>query len=215
MSTKFGRNLKGIGLCAFLFLFSGMVDGQGDSGSKPRYLGRTTEDWIGELAGGKARHRTAFDALAEPRREATPVLLEMIVHENASIRCLAAMGLWHIGSEAPEAIPSLIKAVQDRDLNTRYWAAQALGKHGPAAQAAVPALVKVLQKTFRDVDPTLEGPERYYADARAVAAESLGKIGKDAASAIPALKEALKDRSSAVREAAANALVQIEGEGKK
>jgi HEAT repeat protein len=139
----------------------------------------------------------------------------MIVNRNAGIRSLAAMGLCHIGSEAPEAIPYLIKALQDRHLNTRYWAAQALGKHGSAAGSAVPALVEVLQNTFRGVDPNLEGPERYYADARAVAAESLGKIGKGATPAIPALQEALTDKSPEVRDAAAKALQEIEREANK
>ena len=168
--------------------FSGAYE-QGDLGSKPRYLGKTAEGWIAELAGDKARGQMAFDALVTPRREATPVLLELLVNQNAFIRCLAAMGLCHIGSKAPEAIPYLVIAIQDRHLNTRYWAIQALAEHGPAAQEAVPALVEVLRKTFRDVDPTLEGPERYYADARAVAARCLGEIGKGATPAIPAPRD--------------------------
>ena len=214
MSPKLGRTLKGIGLCLLLFVFSGAYE-QGDLGSKPRYLGKTAEGWIAELAGDKARRQMAFDALVTPRREATPVLLELLVNQNASIRCVAAMGLCHIGSKAPEAIPYLVIAIQDRHLNTRYWAAYALGQHGPAAQAAVPTLVKVLRKTFRDVDPTLEGPERYYADARAVAARCLGEIGKGATPAIPALQEALTDKSPDVRDAAAKALLKIEREANK
>lgn len=214
MSPKLGRTLKGIGVCLLLFVFSGAYE-QGELGSKPGYLGKTTKGWIAELAGDQARRQMAFHALVTPRREATPVLLELLVNQNASIRCLAAMGLCHIGSEAPEAIPYLVKAVQDRHLNTRYWAAYALGQHGPAAQAAVPALVEVLQKTFRDVDPTLEGPERYYADARAAAARCLGKIGKGATSAIPALQEALTDKSPDVRDTAAKALLKIEREANK
>jgi HEAT repeat protein len=55
----------------------------------------------------------------------------------------------------------------------------------------------------------LDGPYRYYADARAVAADALGAIGRGAGAAIPALKKAEQDPQAEVRASATKALKRI------
>ena len=123
-------------------------------------------------------------------------------------RTRAAMALAMAGPAAKEALAELTLAVEDRNLNIRYWAASALRNIGPEAKSAVPALTRVLA-TFPGGVPELEGPLRYYADARALAAEALGSIGKGASAAIPALEAAAREENAFVREAASAALQKI------
>ena len=81
---------------------------------------------------------------------------------------------------------------------------------GPEAADAVPALVGALRTSFPGRG--LKGPNRYYADARAVSARALGLIGAAARTALPALKEALGDTDRSVHDAAAEAIERIEGQ---
>lgn len=129
---------------------------------------------------------------------------------DLAVRTRAVMALAEAGPGAKDAVPALARAVGDRNLNVRYWAGSTLKALGPAAAGAVPALVGML-KTFPGGTPELDGPMRYYPDARQVAAEALGAIGPAAKAAVPALKEALKDDSDGVRQAAAAALKAIGG----
>src|SRR4029077_15894562 len=87
----------------------------------------------------------------------------------------------------PERVAPLADVVLDRNLNIRYDAASVLKGLGPKAAAAVPNLVQCLD-TFPGGTPPLDGPMRYYADARSEAAEALGAIGPAAKEALPALK---------------------------
>ena len=136
------------------------------------------------------------------------VLIERLRASNPGVRGMAAEELGQMGAAAKAAIKPLAKAVTaDEDLNVRYWAASALGAIGPAAGEAVPALVGALRTTFPGRG--LKGPERYYADARAVCARSLGLIGAAARMALPALEEARKEEDPSVREAAAAAIERI------
>jgi len=126
---------------------------------------------------------------------------------NPGRRGTAAMELGELGPRARAAVKPLAAALADEDLNVRYWAASALGAIGPGAAEAVPALVGALRTSFPGRG--LKGPERYYADARAVCARSLGLIGAAARMALPALEEARKDEDPSVREAAAAAIERI------
>lgn len=136
-------------------------------------------------------------------------LVKDLQDANSATRVEAAMALAEMGPGANKAIPALSVAVLDRNLNVRYYAINALKAIGPPAKAALPQLIKALD-TFPGGSPPLEGPERYYADARAVAAEAIGAIGPDAKDAAPALKKALEDENGDVRSAAAEALKRIE-----
>ena len=136
------------------------------------------------------------------------VLISNLKDPHSATRVNAAMELSEMGPDAQAAVPELAAAVLDMNLNVRYYAAKALKGVGPGAQTAVPSLIKALD-TFPGGSPPLEGPERYYGDARSVAAEALGAIGPGAREAVPALKKALNDENPSVREAAAEALERI------
>jgi tetratricopeptide (TPR) repeat protein len=173
----------------------------------PRYKGKSARQWVEALGQGNME---AFHDLSAPDKEAVPMLAEMLGSDVSRARSVAASGLAHIGSDAQAVVGPLGKALKDRDLNVRYFAAQALSKIGPAAAPAVPALIGALD-THPGREPDLEGPPRYYKDARAVAAEALGAIGPAAKAAVPRLREvAAKDEEPEVRAAAAEALKKIE-----
>jgi HEAT repeat protein len=126
------------------------------------------------------------------------------------VRGMAAEERGQMGPAAKVAVKPLAAAVAaDEDLNVRYWAARALAAMGAEAKEAVPALMGALRTTFPDRG--LQGPDRYYADARSACAEALGRIGAEAKIALPALREALADTDPSVREAAQEAIDRIGG----
>ncbi len=133
---------------------------------------------------------------------------------DSATRANAARLLWDKSAENPDqvkaAIPALAEAVLDRNLNVRFMVMIALQKLGPASKIAVPMLIKALD-TFPGGTPPLDGPPRYYADARWAACDALGAIGPDARDAIPALQQSLKDPSADVRKSAAEALKKVRG----
>ena len=146
-------------------------------------------------------------ATAAPAAEPIATLVERLRSPSPGVRGMAAAELMEMGPAAKEAVKPLAAALTDENLNVRYWAAQALGAIGPDARDAVPALIGALRTSFPDRG--LQGPPRYYADARAVCATALGLIGKHARMARPALEEAQKDRDPSVRTAASEALALI------
>jgi HEAT repeat protein len=152
-------------------------------------------------------------ALAPPQAPAENeptigALVELLHSPDAGRRGRAAEMLSERGPKAREAVKALSAALADEDLDVRYWAASALGHIGPEAADAVPALVGALRTSFPGRG--LKGPDRYFADARAVCARALGRIGAGARTALPALKEALGDEDRSVHDAAAEAIELIE-----
>jgi HEAT repeat protein len=121
-------------------------------------------------------------------------LVDMLRHEDPSLRRIAVVALGETSSVGRAAIPELVEGLDDRDEAVRREAARALGKIGAAA--AVPSLVVALGGAADDV-------------GRASAAEALGRIGRRAAVAIPGLIAALKHADDGVCDAAASALVMI------
>jgi len=175
----------------------------------PKYQGMSVGQWTAALA--SPQRMQVMDALLRGDKEALPVLTELLESEYSPVRVTAANGLAQLGADAEGALPGLILALKDKDLNVRYWALSALKKMGPAAATAVPGLIAALS-THPAAEPGLEGPPRYYKDARAVAADALGSIGPGAKAAVPRLKEvAAKDDEPEVRAAATAALALIEG----
>jgi HEAT repeat protein len=103
-------------------------------------------------------------------------------------------------------VPILAAALADKNLNARYFAASTLKEIGAPSAPAVPALIKALS-SHPVTEPGLDGPQRYYKDARSVVAEALGSIGPAAKAAVARLRElAAKDEEAEVRDAAADAL---------
>ena len=173
----------------------------------PEYGGMAATQWAQALLGPE--RIAAMQTLESRDSEALPVLVELLKSEHAAVRVVAATGLAGLGAEAESALPALIAAVKDKDLNVRYWALSSVKSMRASASSAVPALIAALS-THPSTEPGLEGPERYYADARSLAAEALGAIGPGAKAAAPRLEEvAAKDDSSEVRSAAAAALALI------
>ena len=121
-------------------------------------------------------------------------LIDMLRHDDASLRRQAVVALGETHSVGRDAIPELVAVLEDKDENVRREAARALGKIG--SSAAVPSLVVALS----------DAPDE---QVRVSAAEALGRIGPRATVAIPALIAALKNAYEGVRDAAASALVRI------
>jgi len=177
------------------------------AGGDATYKGKTAQDWTKELARG---NMDAFFALTGPEKDAAAVLGEMLGSEHSPVRAVAAQGLAEIAADAVTLAGPLGRALKDNNLNVRYYAAQALKKMGAAAAPAVPDLIAALD-THPSREPDLEGPPRYYKDARSVAAEALAAIGPPAKSALPRLREvAAKDDEAEVRDAASEAIKTIE-----
>jgi HEAT repeat protein len=177
------------------------------AGGDATYKGKSTQQWSDELAHGSM---DAFMALSGPEKEAVPVLGEMLASDQSRVRSVAAQGLAEIAADAVSVVGPLGRALKDKNLNVRYYAAQALGRMGSAAAPAVPGLIGALD-THPSREPDLEGPPRYYKDARSVAAEALGSIGPAARDALPKLREvAARDDEPEVQAAAAEAITKIE-----
>jgi HEAT repeat protein len=174
----------------------------------PTYKGKTASEWTNELALGSI---AASRELSEPGKEAVPVLAELLGSDVSRIRSVAAAGLASIGGDAiVPLVDPLGRALSDESLTVRYFAARALRAMGPAAASAVTALIAALD-THPSRQPGLEGPPRYYGDARLLAVNALAAIGPAAKAAIPKLREvAARDDASDVRTAAAEAIRKIE-----
>jgi HEAT repeat protein len=154
--------------------------------------------------------------------DAIQALTEAMRGTNIVLCRLAAKALSQIGREA---LPALIAHLRHRDPFVRGEAALALGWIGPAAASAVPALMDALRPTRASAWriaplPAAETPATPItppqvtpsADetSRSYAAQALGRIGPAAASAVPALTQALTDTNEQVRQAAEQALRQIQ-----
>jgi HEAT repeat protein len=144
--------------------------------------------------------RTTAPAVAPPAAPSAPAgspavidLIDMLRHEDASLRRMAVVALGEARSVGRDAVPELVEVLEDQDEAVRREAARALGRLGAAG--AVPSLVVALS-----------APDEL---VRASAAEALGRIGPAATVAIPALIAALKQADDRVSDAAACALVRI------
>jgi len=153
--------------------------------------------------------------------------------KEASVRLAASRALrLFSGAEAGFAVSTLMELLASSDIETRREAASALGEFGPFAKTALPPLHKLLD----DPDPCVRnaaawaGSRISAANANRVAvisllvglkdreprtrqdaARLLGVLGPDARDAIAALGEARQDDVETVRNAAAEALLKIQG----
>jgi HEAT repeat protein len=120
----------------------------------------------------------------------TAGLVEALGSTDDDVSRAAARSLGMLG---PATIPAIGKALESPDEKLRRRAAESLGWMGPAAAQALADALK-----------------NSNAEVRRIAARSLGRLGAAAKSYAPALLEAASDRDQAAREAAAEALKQVE-----
>jgi HEAT repeat protein len=139
---------------------------------------------------------------------AVPSLIDVLGHENARVRRLAAQILGAMRGKAAAAVPALTKAaLGDPDRSVRDRAQRSLGEIGPAAKDAAPALVRLVEQedSYGALDALLAmraAPElarllRHPKGAlRYKAADGLVAMSH---SALPHVEPILKDPQPAVR----------------
>jgi HEAT repeat protein len=147
--------------------------------------------------------------------------------DGGRIRKWSAWSLGEIGESARPSVPALIHSLEDPNPAVREAAAEALGQLAGFDPAAVAALTRALRDRF---DPTLaEAAAASLAtmqsqgipvlieelrsddpDARVLAANSFRSMGDEAKAALPALRLVSDDPDSALRQAATQAIKQIE-----
>ncbi len=169
-------------------------------------------------------------ATAFLRKSPVDELIEQLQGSDATTRYKAAKQLEELGLNATAAVDELALALADGDVRVRYRSAKALSTMEELASAAVPALMVGLQDTDRDV--------RYYcaksiykigeeaeaaldtvlaalkveedADIRRYLVKSLGDIGEGNEAALLAAKRLQNDTNPQVREAAKDALEELQ-----
>lgn len=159
-------------------------------------------------------------------KEAVPELVKLLQNSEPPRRALAAFALGHVGPEARQAAPALVQALIDpRDRNVRYRAAEALARIDPRegllwslcwalsdddVDVRGRAAETLVQLGSKSVPTLIEALSDVDCRSRTGAAKALGDIRPRAKDAVPALRELLKDSDDDVREAAKQALRQIE-----
>lgn len=127
---------------------------------------------------------------------AAPALVDLLDHEDSTLKAAATTWLAELGLNAVEP---LIERLGDEDPTVRQAAAEILGRIGPIAKGAVPDLSLALSSND---NPT---------SVRVAAANALRQIDGERQSVmiVPVLAKALKDDDIAVRRSAAEALARI------
>ena len=195
-------------------------------------LCRGLKDADPRTASGAAQ---ALGCMGEAGADAIPALTEAMRGTNIVLCRLAAKALSQIGVPA---ISALVTHLQHADPFVRGEAALALGWLGPKAKAAVPYLAQVVRgrepRSLRDTPPpsgslsrsTVTGDDSTesatpvaspVADSsspeeacRVYAAQALGRMGPAAIAAVAELKIASRTGTESLRQAAAQALRQIQ-----
>jgi HEAT repeat protein len=145
---------------------------------------------------------------------------------------MAVEALVHIHAEPGLVLPVLTKSLQDSDIGVRLYAVNSLAAFRSDAEPAVPALTQLLKdplgvirtyaaKSLMKIDSqaaakagwrmlVLESLGDANPGIRFSAANGLGDFGAEVRDAVPALVRLLGDPEWIVRQAATNALKQID-----
>ncbi len=149
-------------------------------------------------------HLTSQPELPVPQRIAL-ALIEALADKSQAQRQLAAQSLSRLGPKSDEAVAALLRSLKDdEDARVRRTVAAGLTtvlRRGHCTEAIVDGLAAAAS-----------GDDE--ASVRAGAATALGFVDKHKETAVKALAAALKDRYGNVRQAAAQALLQL-GEDSK
>lgn len=172
--------------------------------------------------------RTAcLQALANqgpPAKAVLPTVIKLLSDPEAEIRAQSAATAAAIGADAKDALPALFENLLDKDAQVQMYSFQAAMIVGQADRKALLDALKAANAKGRWNAPVLgnglTGKQAVAAllkdlsakdaDNRAMAALALGRLGKDAEPAIPALVRLAKEDAKQVRNAAQQALAQLD-----
>ncbi|MCI0441631.1 HEAT repeat domain-containing protein [bacterium] len=173
-------------------------------------------------------HVKTFEIIRRIGPPAIPLLVDLLRHEQVSIRRSAVDALIDLAPDTERIQPALRQALSDDDSMVAGDAARALGALGEKASPSVRALVMTLShenpyvriyaaEALASIGPKAGAATNDLARAvsdpipgvRWAACEALASIGPAAHSAVPQLIEALKDEFLYVRIFAAGALGSI------
>ena len=195
MSRPLRSRLAVLALCAFV----------GACQADPGYGGRTSNEWINELADPdplrRAEATRALGRVLAIRPDFPKVVRALVLalaDSSDPVRLGAARALVSDEVKAVGAVPGIVAALADSaHPSVRYQAALLLGYFDSEAQAVVPVLIRALS----DPEPQV----------RAAAAESLGKIGAPTIEAVAALHRFAHDPDAVMRRTAIDAVRDIGG----
>lgn len=153
----------------------------------------------------------AIGKIGPAAKDALPMLIQQLADDKWEVLSIqAALALGDVGESAFSAIPALGKMLQSSNKNERLAAAVAIRRIGGDTIITVPVLTDLLS-VRRDLFVWGEfWGIRRASQLRREAATALGELGPAAKTAVPALKALLTDEFVTVREAAEQALRQIE-----
>lgn len=138
-----------------------------------------------------------LDALGADAKYAVPELIKLFEQRTVSEpRDDVAHVLGHIGPAAKEAVPALVRSLGDTVQDSHSKVILALGHIHSQPEIVVPALIKCLNDA--------NSSTRWYA------AQSIGAFGAEAKAAVPDLLTLLASPDEDVKEAAGEALKQID-----
>ena len=181
----------------------------GDEDSNVRETAADTLGQIGKpavpvLIGGLKSGNPIFlqaviSALGKVGPPAVPALIETLSNPNEKllVRQYAAIALTKIAGNPKEIISALTERLEDKDSAIRRSAAGALGRIGPAASAAVPTLIDMSK------DDNENSIVREYT------VRALTRIDPNDERVVSALIRVLEDENPKIREAAVEALLEV------
>ncbi|WP_337104214.1 HEAT repeat domain-containing protein [Paenibacillus sp. YIM B09110] len=173
---------------------------------------------VGE--GSELTAQRAAYGLQASGKDAIPGLVQLLAHEDANRRALAAFVLGMLGSAASFAVPSLIVALNDASEWVRRNCVEALGMIAEPTDETVPALVRTLEEAVarESVSMDNDSKDSYVHDQAYIsnkiaytAALSLLRIGKygDADLVIEGLVAGLQSQDRYARAYSFEALTAI------
>jgi tetratricopeptide (TPR) repeat protein len=133
------------------------------------------------------------EALARLGTQAIPELVAAFKQDDPWVRYGAASALGLMKEKAASAIPALMEALDDESTIVRFAAGKALFQIGPES-----------------IPPVVEGLKSPQKRVRLHCAYVVSRFGPEAKDAVSALADALSDKSTSVRAAAADALGGME-----
>jgi HEAT repeat protein len=193
------------------------------------YRGKAWIQWAAEAQSPDREVRLkAIGFLDAFGAQSVPLLTELLLEEDSSVRGTASSTLIGVGTSA---VPALVELLKSDTQQTRSVASWTLIRMGPTARTAIPALVKQLRegihpeaaaRTFGGIARSIDRLGPYaeeavevlcsYLEAESYQGEvayALGGIGPEASGAVPGLCELLTSDSHTVRENALEALALI------